>query len=74
MITHLEIAGMLSVHSTRAIFTALAAVEGIAHADVAIGRATITHDGRATPDRLRDAVRLAGYEVTSVVEERRRLV
>jgi copper chaperone CopZ len=74
MFTTLRIAGMLSVHSVRAVFTALAGVEGITGADVELGRAVIEHDGRATPERLREAVALAGCEVVEVVEERRRLM
>jgi copper chaperone CopZ len=64
---------MTSIHSVRAVFTALAAVEGIARADVAIGRATVEHDGRATCEALAAAVALAGYEVTRCTEERRTL-
>ena len=73
MITTLRIAGMLSVHAKRAVFTALSGVEGIARAEVELGRAVIDHDGRATVERLREAVALAGCEVVDVVEERRRL-
>ena len=73
MITTLRIGGMLAVHARRAVFTALAGVEGILSADVELGRAVIEHDGRATPDRLREAVAAAGFEVEEVVEERRRL-
>lgn len=71
--THLTIAGMLSVHSSRAILTALNTVPGISRAEVTIGRATVEHDGRATADALRGAVELAGYQVSAVEEERRRL-
>lgn len=67
------IRGMVAVHSVRAVFTALAGVEGIARADVELGRATVEHDGRATPERLREAIAHAGCEVVEVVEERRRL-
>jgi copper chaperone CopZ len=73
MVTTLRITGMLSVHARRAVFTALGGVEGVARADVALGRAVVEHDGRATPARLREAVALAGCEVKEVVEERRRL-
>jgi copper chaperone CopZ len=73
MTTHLTITGMSSVHSVRAVFTALAAVEGISRADVSMGRATIEHDGRATPEALTAAIATAGYEVTECTEERRRL-
>lgn len=73
MITTLRIGGMLSVHAKRAVFTALTGVEGISRAEVELGRAVIDHDGRATPERLREAVALAGCEVVEVVEDRRRL-
>lgn len=73
MITTLRIAGMLSVHAKRAVFTALSGVEGISRAEVELGRAVIDHDGRATAERLREAVAQAGCEVVEVVEDRRRL-
>lgn len=64
---------MRSVHCSRAIMTALNTVDGILRADVSIGRATVEHDGRATPEALLAAVGLAGYEVLEIEEERRRL-
>lgn len=73
MITELEIEGMYAVHAVRAVFTALAGVEGITHAAVSLGRASIEHDGRASPALLRDAVALAGCEVSAIREDRRRL-
>lgn len=73
MTTTLTITGMSCVHCKRAVFTALAAVRGIAHADVSIGRAVIEHDGSVTEDALRDAVAAAGYEVSGVTEDRRTL-
>jgi copper chaperone CopZ len=73
VITQLTIAGMRSVHSVRAVYTTLTAVEGITHAEVRLGSAEITHDGRATCAALRAAVELAGYEVESCREDRRRL-
>lgn len=71
--THLTIRGMLSVHAVRAVSTALTAVDGIERADVALGRAAITHDGRATPERLASAISAAGCEVTAWREERAEL-
>ena len=62
-----------SVHAVRAIYTALQGVEGIVHADVSRRGATIQHDGRATAERLREAIAIAGYEVAEIVEEKRRL-
>ena len=68
-----KIDGMSCQHCVRAVFTALAAVEGIASADVGIGGAVIEHDGRVTLEQVRDAVAVAGYEVAGGAEERRRL-
>lgn len=73
MISHLTIPGMTTVHAIRAIETALAMVPGISRFEVARGTATITHDGRATADALRDAVRLAGFEIAELREDARRL-
>ena len=71
--TTLTLSGMTSVHAVRAVFTALTAVEGIVHADVGMGGATIEHDGRATADALRSAIAMAGFEVLTVHETRRKL-
>ena len=62
-----------SVNSVRAVYTALQGIEGIVRADVSLARAIIDHDGRATADKLRDAVGNAGYEVLGILEERRSL-
>ena len=66
------IGGMRSVHSARAVYTALAAVPGVLAAEVVVGRAVIEHDGRATTDALRDAIALAGCELLETTEERQR--
>ena len=68
-----RIDGMTCQHCIRAVFTALAAVEGVRQADVQLGRASIEHDGRATLDAVRDAVDVAGYRVVDGTELRRRL-
>jgi copper chaperone CopZ len=57
----------------QAVFTSLTPVPGIVSANVTIGAATIEHDGRATVDVLREAIAVAGYDVSVVDEERRRL-
>ena len=62
---------MTSVHATRAIFTALAGVAGVARADVRRGQAVVEHDGSVSASMLSDAVGLAGFEVITVTEERR---
>ena len=73
VIVSLEIAGMTAVHAVRAVFTSLAGVEGVTRADVSLGRAIVEHDGRATPEAIRDALALAGYELSTYREERRAL-
>lgn len=73
MITHLRIAGMTCQRCVQAVFTSLTPVDGILSADVRIGTAIIEHDGRATAERLREAVAVSGYAVAEVEEERRRL-
>ena len=62
---------MTSVHAARAIFTALAGVDGVERADVGRGIATVEHDGRATETVLREAVALAGFQVADIREEGR---
>lgn len=73
MRTRVEIDGMMTAHCVRAVFTALAGVEGIASAEVERGWALIEHDGRATEEVLRAAVAVAGYTVVAAREERRAL-
>jgi copper chaperone CopZ len=73
VIARLTIPGMSTVHAIRAVETALAMVPGITRYEVALGEATIVHDGGATADALRAAVAVAGFEVAEVSEERRRL-
>ncbi len=58
--------GMLAVHARHAVFTALSAVEGLTHAEVELGRAELTHDGRATEAAIRIAVEAAGFTVREV--------
>jgi copper chaperone CopZ len=70
MTTTVSISGMSCAHCVRAVFTALAGVQGIARADVSIGRAVIEHDGSVTAEQIRDAIAVAGYEVTGTVDKR----
>jgi len=73
MITRIRIEGMSCQHCVRAVFTALAAVDGISRAEVRIGSAEVEHDGSVTVDALRDAVAVAGYVVREDASSRRRL-
>ena len=63
MITRVRVEGMSCQHCVRAVFTALAGVDGITRADVGIGRVEVEHDGSVTLDELRAAIDVAGYRV-----------
>jgi len=71
MTTTISIAGMSCAHCVRAVFTSLAGVPGIDRADVSLGRAVIEHDVPVTPEQIRAAIELAGYEVTDFKTDRR---
>ena len=71
MITRATIRGMRSVHCVRAVFTALAGVEGVSRADVSLGRAEIEHDVRTTPEAVEQALHEVGYEMTDWRAERK---
>ena len=72
MITRVRIDGMSCQHCVRAVFTALAGVEGITRADVGIGFAEVEHDGSVVLDKLREAVDIAGYQVLGQEPKSRR--
>ena len=73
MITRARVEGMTCQHCVRAVFTSLAAVEGISRANVTLGHIEVEHDGRATLERLRQAVAVAGYVVVDGELNRRAL-
>ena len=73
MTTTISISGMTCAHCVRAVFTSLAGVPGIDRAQVSIGRAVIEHDGTVTPELIRDAIAVAGYEVTDFKTDKRAL-
>ena len=73
MQTTVSISGMTCAHCVRAVFTSLAGVAGIDRADVSIGKAVIEHDGSVTPEQIRAAIGVAGYEVTGIGNNRRSL-
>jgi copper chaperone CopZ len=73
MRTTATISGMTCAHCVRAVFTSLAGVPGIDRADVSIGQAVIEHDSSVTVDQIRDAVAVAGYEITGTTADRRSL-
>jgi copper chaperone len=73
MRTVVSVDGMSCAHCVRAVFTALAGVEGIERADVSIGKAVIDHDGSVTSDAIRDAIAIAVYAVSDTRDDRRSL-
>lgn len=73
MITRARVEGMSCQHCVRAVFTALAGVEGITRADVGIGAIEVEHDGRVTVEQLREAIAVAGYAVGEAKGDRRSL-
>ena len=73
MTTTVSISGMTCAHCVRAVFTSLAGVQGIDRADVSIGQAIIEHDGTVTPEQIREAIAIAGYEVKDFKIDRRTL-
>jgi Copper chaperone len=73
MRTTASISGMTCAHCVRAVFTSLAGVEGISRADVSLGRAVIDHDGTVTPEEIRAAIKIAGYDVADMKSDPRTL-
>lgn len=71
VITLVAIEGMITEHCKRAVFTSLAAIDGILRADVHLGTVQVEHDGSVTVAQLRDAIAVAGYVVTHGTEQRR---
>ena len=73
MKTVVRVEGMTCQHCVRAVFTALAGVEGITRADVRIGSAEIEHDGSVTAEAIGSAVAIAGYRIGEAEISRRSL-
>jgi copper chaperone len=73
MVTTAKITGMSCQHCVNAVFTALGGVPGISRADVSIGQAVIEHDGSVSPEAIREAISIAGYEVAEFRDDRRSL-
>jgi copper chaperone CopZ len=64
---------MTCAHCVRAVFTSLSGVPGIDRADVSIGKAVIEHDGSVSPEAIREAISIAGYDVAEFRDDRRSL-
>lgn len=64
----LAIEGMLAVHAKRAVFTALAGVEGLTSAEVEMGEAVV-HGERLDEQRIRDVIESVGCRVVRVTRE-----
>jgi copper chaperone CopZ len=66
MLTVVLIEGMSTVHSVRAVFTSLAAVEHVERAHVVLGRAELTHAVPLDPHQIEQALAAAGYRVVAI--------
>lgn len=58
--------GMLAVHAKHAVFMALAAIEGITHAEVELGRAELTVVEGTSDAAIRAAIDDAGFVVSAI--------
>jgi copper chaperone CopZ len=63
------IEGMLSVHAKRAVFTALAGIDGVHRAEVEVGSALVDADASVAEDVIRAAIDELGLRVTSITKE-----
>jgi copper chaperone CopZ len=61
--------GMLSVYAKRAVFTALAGIDGVRHADVEVGSAVVDAEVSVADDVIRAAIDELGLRVTSIAKE-----
>lgn len=73
MVTTLHIDGMRSVHCARAVHTSLTQVEGIATAEVVVGKVVLDHQVTLDERALTVAIESVGYTVRELTTERRRL-
>jgi hypothetical protein len=71
--TVIELDGMLAVHATRLVFTALAGVPGIQRAEVELGRAVVHHDVPIDLPAVRALLEPLGVRVRSAATDRRTL-
>ena len=69
---YLRLSGMNAVHAVRALRTSLGGIPGVIHAEVKMGEAVVSHDGRVNEKAIRDAVKYAGLGVVSLSDDRRR--
>jgi copper chaperone CopZ len=69
MTSTLTIAGMIAVHSKRAVFTALAGVPGVHSAEVELGRAVVDHDETATREAIATAIEAVGCTLVDMAPE-----
>lgn len=70
MRTVLDVAGMTSRYAIRAVETALGGLPGVTGMNVTLGQVTVDHDDTVTVEMLREAISVAGFEVTATRAER----
>jgi hypothetical protein len=74
MIIRARVEGMMGRQSVRAVYTALAAVEGIRTADVGIGWFEVEHDGSVTVERIVEALAIVGCTLTAATRRELRVL
>jgi copper chaperone CopZ len=67
---HVQIEGLLSVHAVRAVWTALAAVPGVQHAEVSMQGAVLETEGPVDRGLLEACLAHAGVQVVGVSVEK----
>lgn len=77
MRTTVTIPAMRNEYARQAVYTSLTPLEGIVRVELVAradgGTLVLEHDGRVTPDALRDAIAVSGFEAARIDEDRRTL-
>jgi copper chaperone CopZ len=68
--TYVQIEGLLSVHAVRAVWTALAAVPGVLHAEVSMKGAVLDTEGPVDRLQLEACLEQAGVRVLGLTVEK----
>jgi copper chaperone len=58
----IKISGMSCQHCVRAVTKAIESVEGVSTVTVSLEKGEATYEGSAQPEKVKEAVRKAGYE------------
>jgi copper chaperone len=58
----IKISGMSCQHCVRAVTKAIEGVDGVSKVSVSLEKGEATYEGSAQPEKVKEAVRKAGYE------------